>query len=142
MDDEFLSKIMFIAPWMIAIVVVFVLGMPIFHAVSTLDAALFQVGEAAKTGASINMLDNVAETHIEAALPTQMNTTVLFNPVADISVMPNQTDTEETIELSYNEPIFAPFVSLFGLTGPTIPIHDARTVVLATTNDQGVNYAQ
>lgn len=142
MDDEFLSKILLIAPWLIAVVVVLVLGLPTFHAVSTMDAALFQVVEQAKVGASTSELQSDALALVSQSLPLNSNSTTLFNPTNGDFSISSTNGPYETITMVYHEPVFSPFVSLFGLTGPTIPLHFSREVSLANKNDEGVNYQQ
>jgi len=140
MDDEFLTKVLLIGPWLVALVAVFVIGIPLFHAVSTMDTALFQTAQLAKTGASVTQLETAASSLVQSNLPTQMDSTVLFNPSSDISITVSATGAEETITVVYHVPVFAPFLSLAGRTGPTIPLHVTKLVSLASANNEGVNY--
>lgn len=141
-DEEFLTKILLIFPWLIILVAGFVLGVPLFHAVSTLDTALLQAGEIAKTGSDTMLVESATSRIITSSLPQQMNATALFDPTTDVSVTPNASGTEETVSITYNDPIFAPFLSVFGWSGPTLPLHFTKTITLASANNEGVPYTQ
>lgn len=139
MDEEFFTKIWLIFPWILAIVVTFVLGVPWLHAVSSMDTALYQVAEMAKTGATDQELNTEAYQYIGMSLPYQFDSTVLFN-TNDMHVIPDVSGISETIELVYNYPIFAPIVSVLGMSGPTIPMVFKKMITLSSANDDGVNY--
>ena len=140
MDDEFLTKVLLIGPWLVALVVVFVIGIPFFHAVSTMDTALFQTEQLAKTGASATQLETATSSLVQSNLPTQMNSTILFNPSSDMSITVSASGAEETVALVYHVPVFAPFLSFLGRAGPTIPLHVSKLVSLSSANNEGVNY--
>lgn len=142
MDEDILTKIFLLLPWLIVLVVGFVLGVPLFHAVSTLDTALFQAGEIAKTGSNTGVVESVLSEMVTSSLPQQMNATTLFDPMNDISIAENPAGSEETISIIYHDPIYAPFVSMFGWSGPTLPLHFTKTIALASANNEGVPYTQ
>jgi hypothetical protein len=142
MDEETITKILLIAPWIVAIVAVFVLGVPWYHTVSEMDTVLYQVAQTAQTGATPATI--MAETfqYVQMNLPDQMDGTTLFNPATDVTVTPVDSGAKETVTLVYHFPVFAPFVAILGMAGPTIPFHFSKTVSLSSANDTGVNYLQ
>ncbi|MCF8567434.1 hypothetical protein LLE49_22200 [Alicyclobacillus tolerans] len=140
--EEFWTKVDLLWPWLLALFSGFVLGVPLTYAVSVGDTALSQGTELAKTGSSATTVQTAMTTIMESGLPTQTNGVVLFNPGSDISVTPNATGTTETVRLTYHDPMFAPFVHLFGFTGPTFPMTFTKTVSVASANEEGVNYIQ
>ena len=142
MDEDILTKIFLLLPWLITLVVGFVIGIPLFHAVSTLDTALFQAGEIAKTGSDTNVVKSAISQLVTSGLPQQMNDTTLFNPTTDVTVTPNASGSEETVTIVYHDPIFAPFVSMFGWSGPTLPLHFTKTVNISSADNKGVPYSQ
>ncbi len=140
--EEFWTKVYLVWPWLLALFSGFVFGVPLAHAVSVGDTALSQSSELAKTGSSVTTVQMAVTTVMESGLPTQVHGVVLFNPGSDISVTPNATGTTETVRLTYHDPIFAPFVHVFGFAGPTFPMTFTKTVSVASANDEGVNYIQ
>lgn len=142
MDEELFTKVWMLLPWIIAVIVVFVIGIPWFHAVSSMDTALYQVAQMAKTGATVQELNMASYRYVGMNLPYQMDSTVLFDPTHDMMVTPDASNIHETVTLVYDDPIFAPFVSILGLSGPTVPLSFSKTITLSSANDAGVNYFQ
>lgn len=140
--EEFWTKVYLLWPFLIALLAGFVMGVPLAHAVSVGDTALSQAGTLAITGANATAVQSAVTTIMDSGLPTQMGSTVLFNPSTDVSVVPNVAGTTETLQVTYDAAIFAPFVQVFGWTGPTLPLTFTKTVSVATQNDEGVTYLQ
>jgi hypothetical protein len=142
MDEETITKIVLVAPWIVAIVAVFVLGVPWYHTVSEMDTVLYQVAQTAQTGATPATIMAQAYQSVQTNLPEQMDGTTLFNPATDVTVTSVDSGAQEIVTLVYHFPVFAPFVTILGMAGPTIPFPFSKTVSLSSANNSGVNYTQ
>ena len=117
------------------------LGLPLIHAVSITDAAWFQAAHDIQTGESVEAAQNDATKMIQNGLQTVNDGQVLFNPTSDVSIV-NGTPPFETVSVTYHLPIFAPIVSVLGLTGPTVPITKSKPIDVGSEDGQGINYLQ
>ncbi|EPZ47899.1 MULTISPECIES: hypothetical protein [Alicyclobacillus] len=142
MDEEFWTKVWLIGLWIIVICVVFVLGLPFAHTVSTMDTVLFNAEQVAIQGGDTQTLLDMANEEVGSNLPTQMNGRILFESDYDMLITTDVSNGEETLTLVYNQPIFAPFLNFIGMTGPTIPLRFSRTYMLSAQDESGVTYLQ
>ncbi|WP_067928344.1 MULTISPECIES: hypothetical protein [Alicyclobacillus] len=141
MDDDFLTKMLTLGLWLVVVVLVFVIGVPLAHAVSVVDTACFQATQMAQTGSESADVVQEAQTVIESQMPTQLDGTVLFDPAQDIQVV-DLGQGQEKISVIYEVPVFGPIVRMFGFAGPTLPVTDTKTVTVSSVADEWVPYSQ
>ncbi len=141
MDDEFLAKLLTLGWWLPVIVLTFVLGLPLIHAVYFVDTACIQTSAMVETGASMSNVATQALAMIQSEAPTQMDRTVLFDPAQNFGVTSLGNGVQQ-VRVTYNLPVFGPITHMFGWAGPTIPITDTQTVTLNRVDFEGVPYTQ
>lgn len=142
MSEDIFVKTWLLPMWIVVIVLVFVFGLPLAHTVSSMDTVLFNVKQDAIQGAPTNALVGLASQEISATLPTELDGTSLFNSNNDMVVTVNDTAHSGKITLVYHVPIFAPFINLFGVSGPTMPIPFTTRFTPSSSDESGVTYLQ
>jgi hypothetical protein len=139
MDDDFITKLMTLGWWLPLIVLTFVVGLPLVHAVSLVDTACTQSAAMIKTGSSASEATAEALAVIQSEAPTQMDQTVLFDPTQDFLVTELGQGVQQ-VSVTYEFPIFAPLTHMLGLAGPTIPLTDIQTVTVNSAVFEGIPY--
>ncbi|SFU96147.1 hypothetical protein [Alicyclobacillus macrosporangiidus] len=136
-----MTKMWTLGFWCVLIVLVFVIGLPLAHAVSVVDTACFQAAQVAQTGSSASEVTAKAQRVIQSQLPTELGGMVLFDANQNVQVM-DLGQGQQRVSVTYQVPVFGAITEMIGWAGPTLTVADSITVTVNSAAEQWVPYSQ